>query len=96
MEKSMSGKEQQESVRRVWTQAGCIIEDEINRLNRENESKTYLLKVKDDLLERARADRDCEHRIRKQAEKRACDTLDMFWAVCAVALIFICYAVWVG
>lgn len=89
-------KEQQESVRRVMTQATCIVNDELNRMHRELESKNYLLKVKDDLLERVRAERDCERRIRKQAEKRACDSLDMFWAACAVSFVLIGYVVWIG
>lgn len=85
-----------ESVRRVMTQAACVVGEELDRLHRELREKDELIKIKDRQLVQLLVDYATVSQRRKQAEANMDMSLRFFIGACLAAGVAISYAVWVG
>jgi len=85
-----------ESVRRVMTQAACVVNEEFDRLHRELREKDELIKIKEHQLQQVLKDYRTASERRKQAEANTDFSLRMFIVACLSAGCAIGYAVWIG
>lgn len=85
-----------ESVRRVMTQATCIVNEELDRLHRELREKDEVIKIKNQQWESCLSDYDYMNSRRKKAELNADMSLRFFIVACLSAGVAIGYAVLVG
>lgn len=85
-----------ESVRRVMTQATCVVNEEFDRLHRDLREKDELIKIKQHDLERAWFDANNANWRRKKSEETTDFAIVGFYCALVVAFVAIGYAVWIG
>ncbi len=85
-----------ESVRRVMTQAACVVNEEFDRLHREVREKDELSKAQKQEIRILSEDLHYVDMRRKKAEENFDISLRFFILACLSAGCAIGYAVWVG